>query len=158
VEAMKLWFVAGWVFVQLSTPVAASPEHSSTKLVESSKQPRLGQQRLSKEKKRNVTINGQKFQLLSEQEDHWLLYDIETGQYCITLNQLVFVTGSLQQSLHQAGWTYQASEWQLLAKDTYRWSGSFPNLQKLRRQLKSVPETQLEWQIQYLPISTAEEK
>jgi hypothetical protein len=155
---MSLWFAAGWVLLLLSTPVAANPENGSTKLVESPLQPRLGQQRLNVEKKRNVTINGQKFQLLSEQDDHWLLYDTQTGQYCITLNQLVLVTESLQQSLQQAGWVYQASDWQLLAKDTYRWSGSFPHLRQLQRQLKSVPGVQLEWQIQYLPISKTEEK
>ncbi|MBU2426857.1 MAG: hypothetical protein KKA56_08255, partial [Gammaproteobacteria bacterium] len=92
---MSLWFAAGWVLLLLSTPVAANPENGSTKLVESPLQPRLGQQRLNVEKKRNVTINGQKFQLLSEQDDHWLLYDTQTGQYCITLNQLVLVTESL---------------------------------------------------------------
>jgi hypothetical protein len=113
-----------------------------------SKRPLLGQQT-----KRHVTINEQKFELLSQQDDHWLLYDPQIGQYCITLNQLVVVTSGLEPLLHKAGWPYQPEEWELLAKHTYRWSGPFTQLLQLQRKLKHAPDTQIEWQLQYLPLS-----
>lgn len=112
------------------------------------KSPQLRQQ-----KKRHVTINEQKFELLSQQADHWLLYDPQTGQYCITLNQLVVVTPDLQPLLQKAGLSYSAEEWELLAKHTYRWSGPFDQLLQLQQKLKPMPDTRLEWQLQYLPLS-----
>ncbi|MBU0913042.1 MAG: hypothetical protein KKF22_10925 [Gammaproteobacteria bacterium] len=108
---------------------------------------------LSQPTKRHVTINQQKFELLSQQEDHWLLYDPHIGQYCITLNQLVVVTSDLEPLLHKAGWPYHTEEWELLAEQTYRWSGSFAQLLQLQRKLKHMPDTRLEWQLQYLPQS-----
>lgn len=108
---------------------------------------------LGQPSKRHVTINEQKFELLSRQADHWLLFDPQSGQYCITLNQLVVVTTDLKFVLNQAGWSYNAKEWELLAKDTYRWSGPFTQLLQLRQKLKAMPDTKIEWQLQYLPLS-----
>lgn len=108
---------------------------------------------LLQKKKRHVTINEQKFQLMSQQNDHWLLYDTQLGQYCITLNQLVVVTSDLEALLHKAGWPYHAKEWEALAKQTYRWSGPFDKLLHLHRKLKPMPDIRLEWQLQYLPQS-----
>ncbi len=108
---------------------------------------------LGQQTKRHVTINEQKFELLSRQADHWLLFDPQSGQYCITLNQLVVVTTDLKLVLNKAGLSYSAKEWELLAKDTYRWSGAFHQLLQLRQKLKAMPDTKIEWQLQYLPLS-----
>lgn len=108
---------------------------------------------LAPKTKRHVTINEQKFELLSRQTDHWLLYDPQSGQYCITLNQLVVITKDLKSILHKVGLPYRAEEWQLLAADTYRWSGALQQLLRLRQKLKSMPDTRVEWQLQYLPLS-----
>lgn len=108
---------------------------------------------LSSQTKHHVTINEQKFELLSRQTDHWLLFDPQSGQYCITLNQLVVVTTDLKGVLNKAGLPYSAKEWELLVKDTYRWSGALHQLLQLRQKLKSVPDTKIEWQLQYLPMS-----
>lgn len=106
-----------------------------------------------KQAKRHVSINGQKFELIAKHLDHWLLYDLQLRQYCITLNQLVVVTSDLPPLLQQVGWPYKEVEWELLAKNTYRWTGTFSRLPELHQKLKKAPDTQLEWQLQYLPQS-----
>ncbi|RVU39893.1 hypothetical protein EOE67_08240 [Rheinheimera riviphila] len=104
-----------------------------------------------------ISINGRKFKLLSEQSDHWLLYDQQMSQYCITLNMLVVVSEQLQELLETAGVKYQSEHWQKLADHTYQWTGSFPATQRLYQKLKRQPNIQLEWQLQYLPLSRHDE-
>jgi len=106
--------------------------------------------------KRSIAINGRKFTILSEQNDHWLLFDPQMSQYCITLNMLVVVTDQLQHLLQAAGIKYQTEYWQPIADNTYRWTGSFSATQQMYQQLKRQPNINLEWQLQYLPLSSKE--
>ncbi len=106
---------------------------------------------------RHVTINKQKFELISQHKDHWLLFDPQTGQYCTTLNQIVVITTALPALLRQISWPYQVQEWNKVAEDTYRWTGTFSKAIELNSQLKRVPDVQFEWQLQYRAHSQAEE-
>ncbi len=106
---------------------------------------------------RHVTINKQKFELISQHKDHWLLFDPQTGQYCTTLNQIVVITTALPALLRQISWPYQVQEWNKVAEDTYRWTGTFSKAIELHSQLKKAPDVQFEWQLQYRAHSQAEE-
>lgn len=150
---IKMFFINGFLLLlSLAKAYAAVvPLDLQPKLVV----PQLSETQL--QKKRHITINQQKFELVSQQEDHLLLFDPQVGQYCITRNELVVVTASLKPLLLQVGWAYDSEQWETLAQNTYRWRGSLKVLQQLHRKLKKVPDVRIEWQLQYLPLSNSAE-
>lgn len=146
---IKMFFINGFLLLLLTVKAYAAvvTVDLQSKLVV----PQLSESQL--QKKRHITINQQKFELVSQQDDHWLLFDPLVGQYCITRNELVVVTSNLKPLLRQAGWTYVAEDWDTLAENTYRWSGPLKLLLQLHRKLKKATDVQVEWQLQYLPLS-----
>lgn len=150
---IKMFFINGFLLLLLSAKAYAAVV--TVDLHPKLAVPQLAQSQL--QKKRHISINQQKFELVSQQDDHWLLFDPQVGQYCITRNELVVVTSNLKPLLRQVGWTYDAAHWQILAENTYRWTGPLKVLLQLHRKLKKVANVQVEWQLQYLPLSNSAE-
>lgn len=150
---IKMFFING--FLLLFSSAKAYAAVVSVDLQPKFAVPQLGQSQL--QKKRHITINQQKFELVSQQDDHWLLFDPQVGQYCITRNELVVVTSNLKLLLRQVGWIYDVEDWHTLAENTYRWTGPLELLLQLQRKLKKVADVRVEWQLQYLPLSNSAE-